>query len=141
MPFDLDISPGSPNPIFRQIVEQVRLGVLSGKLAEGDQLPSVRQLAEKLLVNPNTVARAYGELSRDGLIDGQQGRGVFVARPRQMYTKQERQRRIAPLIDALVHEGLWLSFTAEELIDALRQKLDKTLLPAANPDSSRRKSS
>jgi len=136
MNLDLDISAGSPSPIFRQIVEQVRTAVMTGKLAEGDQLPSVRGLAERLLVNPNTVARAYGELTRDGLIDGQPGRGVFISKPRQMYTKAERQRRIGPLVDALVHEGLWLGFSADELIESLSQKLDK----AANHDTSRRKS-
>jgi GntR family transcriptional regulator len=136
MTFNLEISPGNPNPIFKQIVEQVRLAVRMGTLSEGDQLPSVRSLAERLLVNPNTVARAYGELMRDGLIDGQQGRGVFISRARQMYTKAERQRRISPLIDALANEGLWLGFTADELIEAVAQKLAK-VVPA---DTTRRKS-
>jgi GntR family transcriptional regulator len=136
MAFNLEISPGNPNPIFKQIVEQVRLAVRMGTLSEGDQLPSVRSLAERLLVNPNTVARAYGELMRDGLIDGQQGRGVFISRARQMYTKAERQRRISPLIDALANEGLWLGFTADELIEAVAQKLAK-VVPA---DTTRRKS-
>jgi GntR family transcriptional regulator len=135
MPFDIDISAGSPSPIFRQIVEQVRLAVMTGKISEGDQLPSVRTLAERLLVNPNTIAKAYAELTRDGLIDGQQGRGVFICKPRRMYTKTERQRRIAPLIDALVNEGIWLGFSPDELIQALSQKLER----AMSPETSRRK--
>jgi DNA-binding transcriptional regulator YhcF (GntR family) len=138
MALNLEISPGSPSPIFRQIVEQVRMAVMTGTLSEGDQLPSVRSLAERLLVNPNTVARAYGELTRDGLIDGQQGRGVFIARPRQMYTRAERLRRISPLIDSLLHEGLWLGFSGEELIEAVTQKLAK--MTPADP-SPRRKTS
>jgi GntR family transcriptional regulator len=137
MNLDIEISAGNSSPIFRQIVEQVRLAVITGKVSEGDQLPSVRNLAERLLVNPNTVAKAYAELTRDGLIDGQQGRGVFICKPRQMFTKAERQRRIAPLIDALVNEGLWLGFDAGELIEALAQKLERTM----NPHPTRRKSS
>ena len=137
MAFNLEISPGSPNPIFRQIVEQVRMGVMTGTLSEGEQLPSVRSLAERLLVNTNTVARAYGELMRDGLIDGQQGRGVFIARQRQMYTKAERQRRIGPLVNALVHEGLWLGFSQDEIVEAVSEKMEK-LAPA---ESARRKTS
>jgi DNA-binding transcriptional regulator YhcF (GntR family) len=78
MAFDFNISPGSGSPIFRQIVDQVRLAAATGRLAPGDLLPSVRALAERLLVNPNTVAKAYGELSRDGIIETQQGRGVFI---------------------------------------------------------------
>jgi GntR family transcriptional regulator len=137
MAFNLEISPGNASPIFRQIVEQVRRAVMTGELAEGEQLPSVRHMAERLLVNPNTVARAYGELMRDGLIDGQPGRGVFVGRVRQMYTKAERLRRVGPLIEALVNEGSWLGFTADELMEAVAQKMEK-LAPA---DNSRRKTS
>ena len=91
MSFELQISAGGTSPIFKQVVDQVRLGVATGKLAAGDQLPSVRMLAERLVVNPNTVARAYAELARDGIIDSQPGRGVFVARPRQIYIGPQRR--------------------------------------------------
>jgi len=123
MAFDFNISPGNSTPIFRQIVDQVRLAVATGKLSTGEGLPSVRALAEKLLVNPNTIARAYAELSRDGFLEGQPGRGVFVARPRQVYTKAERLRRVAPLIEAVVNESLSLGFSESEIIEALRQRL------------------
>src|SRR5580704_6716895 len=125
MSIDWKISPGGSSPIFRQIVDQVRLAVATGKLTAGEQLPSVRALAERLVVNPNTIAKAYGELAREGIIDGQQGRGVFIAPPRQMYTKTERLRRIGPLIDALMNEGLSLGFSPEELVESLQQKLAK----------------
>ena len=69
MTFDLRISTGSSTPIFRQIVEQVRLAAAMGTLAAGDALPSVRALAERLVVNPNTIAKAYAELSREGVIE------------------------------------------------------------------------
>jgi GntR family transcriptional regulator len=136
MAFDFNISPGSGSPIFRQIVDQVRLAAATGRLAPGDLLPSVRALAERLLVNPNTVAKAYGELSRDGIIETQQGRGVFIAQPRQIYTKAERLRRLSPLLDSLVNEGLSLGFAPEEIVEALEQRLGRLNLS----DSTRRKS-
>ena len=135
MPFEFAISAGSGSPIFRQIADQARLAVATGRLAAGDPLPSVRALAERLLVNPNTVARAYAELSRDGVIESRHGKGLFVAPPRQLYTRAERQRRLAPLIDALVNEGVSLGFPPEELIVAVRQRLAKVT------EGQRRKSS
>lgn len=129
MPFEIHITPGGASPIFRQIVDQVRLAVATGRLVTGDPLPSVRALAERLLVNPNTIAKAYNELSREGIIDTQQGRGVFVARPRQVYTKTERLRRIVPLIEALATEGVALGFDSQELAELLQSRLDR-LSPA-----------
>ncbi len=133
MDLDLIISPGSGVPIFRQIVDHVRLAAATGRLPAGTPLPSVRGLAERLLVNPNTVAKAYAELTRERVVETQQGRGVFVAPPRQIYTKAERVRRLAPLLDAAVAEGLSLGFTPAELLDALRQKLPDPAPPRRNP--------
>jgi len=129
MPFELTILPGSGSPIFRQIIDQVRLAVATGRLAPGDPLPSVRAAAERLLVNPNTVAKAYGELTRDGVIESQPGRGLFVAQPRQIYTKAERLRRLMPLADALVHEGVSLGFASNEILEFLEQRLARMNLP------------
>ncbi len=125
MPFVPEISLGSGVPIFRQVIDQVRLAVATGRLPEGEQLPSVRALAEKIVVNPNTIAKAYSELIRQGVIESQQGRGVFVAEQRQIYSKAERARRLAPLVDALVNESIALGYDADEIVDALRQRLAK----------------
>jgi GntR family transcriptional regulator len=125
MAFDIQISAGLGTPIFKQIVDQVRLAAVIGKLQPGAQLPSVRALAERLVVNPNTIARAYGELQREGIIDSQQGRGVFVAKPRQIYTKAERLRRIEPLVEALANEGVAMGFSPDELVASLRSRMDK----------------
>jgi len=132
MGFDFNISPGGGSPIFRQIVDQVRLGIVTRRLAAGDQLPSVRVLAERLLVNPNTIAKAYGELAREGVIDARQGRGVFIAPLRQMYTKPERIRRLSPLIDAMVNEALSLGFSPGELIESVEQRLAKLNVQSAS---------
>jgi GntR family transcriptional regulator len=125
MPFTPDISTGSAVPIYRQLIDQVRLAIATGRLSAGDQLPSVRAMAERLLVNPNTIAKAYAELAREKVIETQQGRGVFIAIPRQMYTAGERTRRLAPLLDALVNEGIALGYGPDELAEALRQRMKK----------------
>jgi GntR family transcriptional regulator len=137
MSFEFTIIPGGGSPIFRQLVDQVRLAVATGRLSPGEPLPSVRSLAERLLVNPNTIAKAYAELSRDGVIESLPGKGAFIAPPRQMYTKAERLRRISPAVDALVNEGVSLGFTPDELVESLRQRLAKLDLS----ESPRRKTS
>ncbi len=123
MPLDCRISTGSTIPIYRQLIDQIRLVILRGRLAPGDQLPSVRSLAVRLVINPNTVARAYGELTRDGVIVSQQGRGYFVTRKRQVYTKAQRRRRLAPLLDALASEAALLEASADDVVVALQEKL------------------
>jgi GntR family transcriptional regulator len=119
------ISTGSTTPIYRQLVDQIRVAVLRGWVQQGDQLPSVRALAVRLVINPNTVARAYGELARDGVIESQRGKGYFVARKRQVYTKAERRRRLLVRLDALVSEAALLDFSEDEVIVALQERLRK----------------
>lgn len=123
MPLNVVISTGSTAPIYRQITEQVRLAIVTGKLGLDDQLPSVRALAEELVVNPNTVARAYADLAREGVIESRAGRGVFVIRKRKVFTREEGWRRLEPLIDTIISEAMAMDFTAEELQDALEKKL------------------
>ena len=125
MPLALQITPGSSTPIFKQIVDQIRLAIATGSARPGAQLPSVRVLAQRLVINPNTVARAYADLTRDGLLDSQQGRGVFIAPQRNVYTKSERLRRLEPTLEAFVHDALSLSFSPQEIHDALDKKLNQ----------------
>src|SRR5262245_41194056 len=124
--FQVNVTTGSGTPIYRQIVDQVRLGLATGALAPGDAMPSVRSLAERLVVNPNTVARAYADLVRDGVLESQQGRGVFVAsKKRQVYSRAERLRRMQLALDAFVHEAVFLDFTADEIRKAVDDKLSE----------------
>ena len=117
------INTGSAAPIYKQITDQVRLGVATGKLAVGDQLPSVRALAEELVINPNTVARAYNDLAREGLIESRAGRGVFITRKRKMFTREEGRRRLEPLMEGLIGEAMVMDYTREELREAFEKKL------------------
>ena len=123
MSVPFNINTGSNTPIYKQITDQVRLAVTAGKLAAGDPLPSVRALAEDLVVNPNTVARAYADLTREGLLEGRAGRGVFITRKRKIFSRAEGWRRLAPLLDALIGEAMVLDFTREELRKAFEEKL------------------
>src|SRR3954467_6879793 len=127
MAFEIFISTGSTVPIYRQIVDHICRAIATGALAPGDQLPSVRALAERLVINPNTVARTYGDLIRDGVLEAQQGKGVFVAAPRRrpVFTRAERMRRIAASLDAFVNQGLYLGFTRDELRAALEGRLKR----------------
>ncbi len=126
MAFPIEIVTGSGAPIYRQIVDQIRLGVATGALPPGEALPSVRSLAERLVVNANTVAHAYAELVRDGVLESHQGRGVFVAsRKRQVYSRAERLRRLQQALDAFVHEAVFLDFTPDEIRKAVDDKLDE----------------
>jgi GntR family transcriptional regulator len=120
---NLSINTGSNTPIYKQITDQVRMAVAAGKLAVDDPLPSIRALAERLVVNPNTVARAYADLAREGLIESRSGRGVFVTRKRKMFTREEGWRRLEPLLDAVIGEAMVLDFTPPELREAFEKKL------------------
>ena len=134
MPVAFNISTGSNKPIYRQLTDQVRLAVTNGKLAVGDQLPSVRALAEELVVNPNTVARAYGELTREGLLESRAGRGVFITHKRKVFSRAEAWRRLDPLLDALIGEAMILDFTRDELRAEFEDKLSKWKQPKGGKD-------
>lgn len=129
------ITPGSQSPIYKQIADQIRRAVAKGELAVGDSLPSVRVLAGELVVNANTVAKAYAELTRDGVLDSQPGRGLFVAKKRSVFTKAERNRRLDDALDTLIGEAVTLDFSAEELVDRLRDRLSTLKLGAGRGGS------
>lgn len=121
---NLHINPGSSVPIYKQIVEQVRHKVATERLGVTDQLPSVRALAELLVLNPNTVARAYAELAREGVIETRPGRGVFIIAKRRVIARSEARRRLDPLLNTLISEALAMDFSRGELKEAFEDKLD-----------------
>ena len=130
MKLDVHISTGSPVPIYRQIVDQVCRAAAGGTLKPDDQLPSVRELAEELVLNPNTVARAYGELVREGVAEARQGRGVFITERRQVYADAERRRRLDAAVDQLVNEALFLDVEPDDVREALDRRLRALDRPA-----------
>src|ERR1700744_4110650 len=119
MALAFSISPASEVPIFRQITQQIQRAVASRALQVGEQLPAVRTLAETLVINPNTVARAYQELIREGLLESRSGRGVFVAERRQVFSEAEQARRLRLLAEQLCHEAAFLGVPWSEVNDLL----------------------
>jgi GntR family transcriptional regulator len=120
---NINITTGSSTPIYKQITDQAHLAVATGKLSVDDQLPSVRALAEQLVLNPNTVARAYAELAREGLVESRAGRGLFVIKKRKVFSREEGRRRLEPLIEGLIGEAMAMDFTREELQEVFERKL------------------
>jgi GntR family transcriptional regulator len=111
-----EIQSASRLPIYRQLVEQVREAMARGDLKPDDQLPSVRQMSRDLVINPNTVARAYTELEREGLLNNRPGRGVFVAGPKAELTKDARRRRLLEILDKFLIEAVHRGFSEEEVM-------------------------
>jgi GntR family transcriptional regulator len=116
--FMLDLHSGMP--VYRQIMDQVRGGIASGALAAGDQLPTVRQLAVDLEINPNTVVRAYRELEFGGLIETHQGTGTFISAQKMKRADAQRERQLTQIVGDCVSRAGAAGFTIEELIEELR---------------------
>src|SRR5438105_2185949 len=116
------ISPSDGVPIYLQIVNQVKYLVASGRLAPGGELPPIRTLAEQLLINPNTVARAYRELEVAGVVEKRGTTGTFVSAAGSPLARRERLRILAGRVDALLAEAKQLGFDAEDLFDLIRQR-------------------
>lgn len=119
---NLHISPSSGKPIYRQIIDQVKFLIAAGRLRPDDELPPVRTLAQQLLINPNTVARAYRELETSGLLYKRQGAGTYVSDGKSPLARKERRRILAEHADALLVEAEQMGFTVEELQALLRER-------------------
>ncbi len=118
MPVRFRVSTGSPTPIYRQIVEQVRTALQAGTARAGEALPSVRALAAELVVNPNTIAKAYAELCREDLAVSERGKGVFLRGIRKLSEKQ-RRAQIRPHLEAVVQQGQLLGMKRAQVLTEL----------------------
>ena len=118
----LQISASDGVPIYQQIAQQIKGLVASGRLAPGEELPPIRALAEQLLINPNTVARAYRELEVAGVVEKRGTTGTFVSAAGSPLARRERLRILAERVDALLAEARQLGFDAEDLFDLIRQR-------------------
>src|SRR6201987_2582748 len=121
--FALDLHTGVP--VYRQLIDQVRTGIASGALSAGDQLPTVRQLAVDLAINPNTVMRAYRELELGGLLETHQGTGTFISDKKPEKKTAERERQVRQMAGEFAAPAGAAGFTLEELIDRLRELLPR----------------
>ena len=117
--FRLDLQSGVP--VYRQIIDQVRGGMASGSLVAGDQLPTVRQLAVDLAINPNTVVRAYRELELGGLLETHQGTGTFISQQKLKRGDAERDRQLSQIVSDFIARAGAAGFTVEDLLKQLHQ--------------------
>jgi GntR family transcriptional regulator len=119
----LDLKSGVP--FYRQIIDQVRAAVATGRIGPGERLPTVRQLAVDLSVNPNTVARAYTELELTGMVETQMGSGTFVGQRRVEVAEGERQRQLDQVCQELLARASSLGFTLDDVLDNLSQRRNR----------------
>jgi GntR family transcriptional regulator len=119
-PFVFRLDAHSGVPVYRQLIDQVQAGIASSVLNAGEQLPTVRQVAVDLAINPNTVSRAYREMEIRGLLDTQQGTGTFVADRRVEFSKDERERQLGQLTSEFVSRAGAAGFTLKQVIKALK---------------------
>ncbi len=124
----MHIDPGSSEPIFLQVAFQIKRDVVRGELRAGDRLPSVRDLARQLAVNPNTIIRSYDQLENDGVIVRRQGAGCFVTGHSSALEDGERQRRLDAMVRRAVVEAKHLGFSrarVQRAVDAAFDQLDE----------------
>ena len=122
----IEIDLNKPVPIFNQIMDGVRLAVATGRVVPGDRLPSIRDLAVELRVNPNTVAKAYRELERSGLVEVKRGMGYFVSQSDNgRLSQRERHTLFEKLADELIASGIALGLDADELRSLIEKRLNR----------------
>jgi len=121
----IQIATGDPRPIGRQIVDAVRMKIATGELGQSDQLPSVRGLAQQLAINPNTVAKAYAELTAEGWLEARQGLGLYVAAPRQRLSESERERRLQEAVGRFINDVVPLHYPPCEIQQRVAHELQQ----------------
>jgi GntR family transcriptional regulator len=121
------VHPSSGVPIYRQLIDQVEALVAGGRLRPGDGVPSVRQLAAALGVNPMTVSKAWSRLEADGVLDRDRGKGMVVAVPKEREGGglAERKAQVRPLVDQAVVRGLQLGLTPAQLLSVVKTSLEE----------------
>ena len=124
----IHISSSDGVPIYLQIVNQVKYLVASGRLAPGEELPPIRVLAERLIVNPNTVARAYRELESAGVVEKRRTAGTFVSEAGSPLARRERLKIVTERVDALLAEARQLGIGVSEIIELIARR-DEAMQP------------
>jgi len=124
----IDLDPGSSVPIYIQIEDSIHSLIAAGQLQPGEQLPTIRELAADLRVNLNTVARAYFELDKEGVISTQRGKGTFVSgKPDEIQIAKKRQKLLQSIIKSAFEEAHSLGYAAEEIEKTFEEELRKWL--------------
>ena len=119
---NIHIAPGDGVPVYLQIINQVKYLVAAGRLVPGDELPPIRTLAQQLLVNPNTVARAYRDMESAGIVVTRRGAGTFVSESGSPLARAERVRILTERVDALLAEAHHLGFALDDVTRLIQQR-------------------
>jgi GntR family transcriptional regulator len=119
------IRAGSGEPIYEQLIRQIKHAIVTGVFKPGDQLPTVRELAMRLVVNPNTVARAYRELEQAGMLESNTRKGTIVKLSPSGMLLSERKRRLQPFLDQFFTEARVLNFSIEEMLEIIQDSMKK----------------
>jgi GntR family transcriptional regulator len=129
----LNIDPESSIPIYIQIEDSIQALIAAGQLQPGEQLPTIRELAADIRVNLNTVARAYFELDREGVISTQRGRGTFVSgKPDEAQIAKTRLKLLHSIIESALEEARRLGYSAEEIKIAFEEEMNKWFIRNGN---------
>ena len=118
----IHIAPDDGVPIYLQIVNQVKYLVASGRLEAGEEMPPIRVLADRLIVNPNTVARAYRELETAGIVEKRRTAGTFVSSNGSPLARGEQVKILTQRVDTLLAEARQLDFSVDEVVDLIKQR-------------------
>lgn len=118
----ISINTRDGTPIYQQIVEQVKLLLACGQIQVGDEMPAIRVLAEQLLINPNTVARAYRELEIEGIVEKRRTAGTFISSQGSLLSRKEKLKIITERVDLLLAEAKQMGLSLEEIQDLLNQR-------------------
>ena len=118
----LHISTGDGVPIYLQIANQVKYLIAAGRLAAGDEIPPIRVLAQQLLINPSTVARAYLELEREGVVQKRHGSGTYISGTGSPLARKERLKIVTERIDTLLAEARHLEVEPQDLLSLIKER-------------------
>ncbi len=119
----VQITPGSSEPIYLQVAGQISEAIAKGQLKTGDKLPAVRKLAAELVINPNTVARAYTILEQSGLVSTKTGSGTFVSDPKMISRDAADVNALAERMDNVIVRGLNLGIEVKDLLEMFKSRM------------------
>jgi len=125
----LRVDPSDPEPLFSQLVAAVKRAVATGRMRAGEKLPSVRELAAELTINPNTIAKAYQALEAEGVTVSRHGSGTFVADRRVTLRRPEQKRRLREGLDAVLSDAVHLGLSEEDVRDAFDEAVRRVRWP------------
>jgi GntR family transcriptional regulator len=119
---EIRLSTSDGVPVYRQIVNQIKYLIAAGRLVSGQELPTIRALAERLVINPNTVVHAYAELEKEGVVDCRHGSGTYVAADHRRQPSREALRVVTAKVDSLLADAAHLDLDLEDVLRLVRER-------------------